>query len=226
MRALAAAGSFHGAGDITFCADMANGGDILLPGTIIKNDGEKKAGIIGQNGVKANHIPTICICAAEMVVDHLIAQWNQLPMVAPGTSSLELDADTGFPFVGAHRRITGLFCLGAVPPPGKYILPATEQTAEQVDLFSRSAVMMDCRGGNWFEGFRVAHAKLAAKLSIFCFQFGNAVFQFFASLLPVHNDRPFREFSSFIIGTYGEESRDVMGNYDYLCVWKSKSPNR
>ena len=105
-----------------------------------------------------------------MVVDHLIAQWDQLPMVAFGTSSLGLDADTGFPFVGAHRRITGLFRLGAVPPPGKYILTATEQTAEQLDLFGRVAVMMDCRGGNWFEEFRVAHAKLATKLSIFCFQ--------------------------------------------------------
>ena len=59
--ALTAAGSFHGAGDIPFCADMTNGGDILLPCAIIKVDGEKKAGIIVQNGVKANYIPTICI---------------------------------------------------------------------------------------------------------------------------------------------------------------------
>ena len=88
-------------------------------------------------------------------------------MIALGTSSLGLDADTGLPLVSTHRCVTGLFCLGAVPPPGEYILTATEQAAEQVDLFSRSAVMMDCRGGNWFDRFRVAHAKFAAKLTIF-----------------------------------------------------------
>ena len=153
-----------------------------------------------------------------MVVDHLIAQWDQLPMVAFGTSSLGLDADTGFPFVGAHRCITGLFCLGAVPPPCKGILTPLEQTAEQVDLFSRSAVMMDCRGGNGLGRFRNVHSKPSAKLPVFCFQFGNTVFQFVASLLSVHNDRPFGEFSSFIIGAYGGESRDMMGNCDCYAL--------
>ena len=94
MCALAASGPLHGTGDLPFCADAPNGGDILLPCAVIKVDGEKTAGIVRQNGVQANHIPAIRILTAEMVVDHLIVQRNQIPMLAFGARPLGLDADT------------------------------------------------------------------------------------------------------------------------------------
>lgn len=73
--------------------------------------------------------------AAQMDINRTIIQRNQFPVFTFGAAAFRLDANTIFPLIGTYRRITALFFLHTVPTTGKYILPATEQTAEQPDFF-------------------------------------------------------------------------------------------
>ena len=225
MGTLAAAGALHSAGNLPRSTHLSDGGNILPPRTVVKINGKKPAGIIGKDRIQTHRIPAIGIPAAEMVENHLIAQRNQLPILAFGATPLGLDADTRLPLIGTHRSITGLFRLGTVPPPSKGILPPTEQTAEQLDLFSRSTAIVDCCVGDGLGWFRNRYTEFPAKFPVFCFQLGNTLFQFFISLFPVHYNRSFKDFPSYIIGTYGEESRKLTGNFDYGCLDKGNILN-
>ena len=72
MGALAATGSFYCAGYIPFIANVPQLADMILPGTIIKVNCKKQAGIVPQDRVNPDNISSICIFSAKMIIDHCI----------------------------------------------------------------------------------------------------------------------------------------------------------
>ena len=138
-----AAGALHGTGQLPSFTDRANQGNILLPAFVVEVQGQEAAGIVRQNRIDTDDVPTKLIPASEMSVNSLIRQWKQLAVFTVRATSLWLEANTRFPLVAADRRIAAFPGLCALPSQSKHILPPTKQGSIQSDFLPGRGIHVD-----------------------------------------------------------------------------------
>ena len=127
---IAGAGSFDRNRHANRAAGLAEGADILLPGTLVKVGCDEPARFVFEKRVDANDVPPL-----EVIEDYLITHGHECLMgaVAAPSSGLER-AEPRLPFVCARWSETGLASLFADEPGRKDVGAPPEQRSEQLHL--------------------------------------------------------------------------------------------
>lgn len=128
VRALAGARDLQRGRYAEVTAGLHEGPGITAPLGIVEVHRQEVATVVLQQGIDADGV-----AAGEVVVEGLIGQWDQQPMMAIGALDPRLLADARTPFVSTRGRIAGLARF-AFPAHRVDVRATAEQAAKERDL--------------------------------------------------------------------------------------------
>ena len=118
-------GPFHRERHFLGPTRVGEGCDIIAPTSLVKIHGKKRAGLVFQHRVYADHMTT-----PEVVVNGPLGDRHESLVWALATLHARLLAYTAHPLVGASRRIALCTLLGVDPALRVDVGPTTEQVEE------------------------------------------------------------------------------------------------
>ena len=137
MRTIPASGYFYGAWNAVFTTGISDHLHVAAPVFFIKIDSEETTGIILQQRINTEDVPS-----AKVIFNGPFIIGAICCIGAIRAFFFWLQAYAGFPFVHSHRTIAGATCF-ALPAAGIYIRAALEQRKEQRDFFMHRTALCD-----------------------------------------------------------------------------------